>query len=123
MKENSQERKMFYGAKPEIFKLAARLRQNMTSAELKLWEKLKNKQLGVRFKPQHPIGDFIVDFYCHKVKLVIEIDGEIHKYQKEHDSGRTYEIENYGITILRFTNDEIESNIENVLSLINTHIV
>ncbi len=86
---------MFYGAKPSIFKNAEKLRKNMTSAETKLWNSLSNKQLsGFRFKNQHPIHAFIVDFYCHKAKLVIEIDGEVHDgiEQADYDIGRTHEI-------------------------------
>ena len=75
---------------------------------------------GIRFRRQHPISKFIVDFYCHKAKLVIEIDGEIHhqKHQAEIDEGRTYELENLDLKIIRFTNDEVIFNIEKVLSKI-----
>ncbi|GAB4246991.1 MAG: hypothetical protein Tsb0034_26070 [Ekhidna sp.] len=70
---------MFYGATPSIFEKAKMLRQNMTRQELILWKELSaNKLLGLRFKAQHPIGNFIADFYCHKLKLVIEIDGDSH---------------------------------------------
>mgnify|MGYP006298791947 CR=1 FL=1 len=89
MKKRSVERSMFYNARPEIFQRAKMLRKNMTVTEKLLWEKLRNKQLGVRFKPQHPIGRFIVDFYCHQSKLVVEVDGEIHDQQKEYDIGNS----------------------------------
>jgi very-short-patch-repair endonuclease len=70
---------MFYGATPEIFRKAKNLRNNLTFHEKKLWEELRgNKLHGLRFKSQHPIDQFIVDFYCHKLKLVIEIDGNSH---------------------------------------------
>jgi very-short-patch-repair endonuclease len=73
------ERNMFYRARKSIFLKAVELRNNPTKAEIILWEQLKNKDLfGVRFKRQHPIDIFIADFYCHKYKLVIEVDGEIH---------------------------------------------
>ncbi len=83
---------MFYNAKPHIFEKAKMLRKYMTNSELILWERLKGKQLlGFRFRPQHPIDIFIADFYCHPLKLVIEVDGGIHKTadQREYDIGRT----------------------------------
>jgi very-short-patch-repair endonuclease len=78
MSENS-ELPMFFGASPYIFSNAKRLRSYMTPAEFKVWNFLKSKNvLGVRFRPQHPLGIYIADFYCNKISLVIEIDGEIH---------------------------------------------
>jgi len=72
--------------------------------------------LKVRFKRQHPIDIFIVDFYCHQFKLAIEVDGEIHliKEVREHDAGRQHDIEKLGIKILRFTNKEIMEDLETV---------
>ncbi len=108
---------MFYDAKPHIFEKAKMLRENMTEAEQKLWEHLKGKKMmGLRFRPQHPIDIFIADFYCHPLKLVIEIDGGIHKSQdqKEYDIGREAELERWGINVIRFTNEEIENSIEHV---------
>jgi len=108
---------MFYGAKKNIFLRAIDLRNNMTKAEKILWEELKKKEIfKARWKRQHPIDIFIVDFYCHKFKLAIEVDGEIHLNEEiqEHDDGREYEIEKYGIKILRFTNKEIFEDIESV---------
>jgi len=113
---------MFYNAKPNIFEKAKNLRNNMTFAELKLWELLRNKQvLNLRFRAQHPIDIFIADFYCHSLKLIIEVDGGIHQTpeQKEYDIGREAEINHWGIKIIRFTNDEIEKNIDQVLNSIN----
>ena len=72
---------MFYGAKRNIFQRAKELRKNMTVTEQLLWRRLNKKQLGVRFKRQHPIDIFIADFYCHQYKLVVEVDGEYHKEQ------------------------------------------
>ena len=109
---------MFYNAKPHIFEKAKMLRKNMTKAEEILWNQLRRKKLlGLRFRPQHPIDIFIADFYCHPVKLVIEVDGGIHKSseQKEYDLGREGELENWGIRVIRFTNGEIENNIKQVL--------
>lgn len=108
---------MFYGAKPEIFERAKSLRQNMTDAENKLWELLKGKKiLGLRFRPQHPIDIFIADFYCHPIRLVIEVDGEIHNQsdKRAYDIGRSGELENWGIKVIRFTNKQIEQDIKTV---------
>lgn len=96
---------MFYGAKRTIFQNACELRKSMTQAEEVLWRRLNKNQLGVRFKAQHPIDIFIVDFYCHKHRLVVEVDGEIHLSQKEYDEGRTAELERFDLKIIRFTNE------------------
>ena len=109
---------MFYNAKPLIFERAKQLRSNMTPAEQIVWECLRGKKiLGLRFRPQHPLDLFIADFYCHPLKLVIEIDGGIHKSkdQKEYDIGREAELERWEIKIVRFTNEEVESDIEFII--------
>jgi len=108
---------MFYNARPIIFERAKAMRENMTQAEKAVWELLKLKiMLGLRFKPQHPIDIFIADFYCHPLKLVIEIEGGIHKSvdQREYDIGREAELEHWGIKVIRFTNEEIENDINHV---------
>ena len=122
MKKRTIERTMFYNASPLIFSRAEELRNNMTPEEMKLWGYLKKSQLGVRFKAQHPIERFIADFYCHKFKLVIEIDGKIHNLQKEYDIGRNVEMEKYGITVIRFSNEDVNNNIEKVVSTIIDYI-
>ena len=108
---------LFYNAKPHIFEKARQLRKNMTDAESKLWDFLKkNKVFNLHFRSQHPIDIFIADFYCHRLKLVIEIDGGIHinDEQKKYDIGRTGELNNWGIDVIRFTNDQIENEFEYV---------
>ncbi|MFC2101962.1 endonuclease domain-containing protein [Bacteroidota bacterium] len=115
------DRSMFYNASPEIFKRAKELRGNMTAAERLLWSEISNGKIdGYRFKSQHPIDRFIVDFYCHKARLVIEIDGEVHheEEQFERDEGRTAELQEFGLGVLRFTNQEVLEDIENVLKII-----
>ena len=105
---------MFYNARPHIFEKAKILRDHMTDAELKLWDILRNKQLlNYRFRPQHPIDIFIADFYCHSLKLVIEVDGGIHntKDQREYDIGREAELLNWGIQVIRFTNEEVKNDV------------
>jgi very-short-patch-repair endonuclease len=113
---------MFFGAHRAIFQNACELRKDMTLAEKALWERLKSNQLGVRFKAQHPIDIFIVDFYCHKYKLVVEVDGEIHLSQKEYDEGRTAELERFGLTLIRFTNEEVLDDVERVVGEIKKYI-
>jgi very-short-patch-repair endonuclease len=93
----------------------------MTSAEKILWNELRKKEIfKARFKSQHPIGIFIADFYCHKYKLVIEVDGEIHMNEDvmEDEDGRSHDIEELGIKILRFTNKEIIENTDLVIKRI-----
>ncbi|WP_421872585.1 endonuclease domain-containing protein [Marinoscillum sp.] len=122
-KQLTDHRNMFYGASPLIFERAKALRKNLTFSERKLWQELRsNKILGLRFKSQHPIGEFIADFYCHKLKLVIEVDGAIHlsKDQGEYDQGRTYELNQLGIKILRIKNEEIEKDLSQVVNRIKT---
>ena len=118
MRSRVIERNMFYGASRNTFEKAHGLRKNMTNAELLLWNKLKNRELfAVKFRRQHPIDIFVVDFYCHELKLAIEIDGGIHliKEVSEYDDGRTHDIENFGIKIIRFSNDQVNNDIDNVL--------
>jgi very-short-patch-repair endonuclease len=117
MKKRMIERHMFYGASKKIFLRAIELRNNPTKAEDILWEELKNRKVfKARWKRQHPVDIFVVDFYCHKYKLVIEVDGEIHLKEEilEHDEGRSHDIEKLGIKIIRFTNKEVTENIESV---------
>jgi very-short-patch-repair endonuclease len=114
-----------FGATPEIFDRAQQLRKEITDGETKLWQKLRNHKFeGLKFRRQHPIGRFIVDFYCHEKLLVVEVDGSIHDLAevKERDEGREEELKNFGLSIIRFTNDEIEKNIEDVLSKLKMKI-
>ncbi|MDA3928353.1 MAG: DUF559 domain-containing protein [Prolixibacteraceae bacterium] len=121
---NELDKTMYFGAKPEILEKAKTLRKNMTNAEEILWNCIKNKQvLNTRFRRQHPIDIFIADFYCHTARLVIELDGEIHKSQLEYDEGRTAEMERFDIEVIRFKNEEVENNIENVLKCIEETIM
>jgi cyclase len=105
-----------------IFERAKRLRNHVTHAEIILWNYLKNNQSGYRFRRQHPVRNYIVDFYCHKLKLVIEADGSIHnsKEAKRADEERQKDLETEGIKVIRFTNDEIIKNIESVMERINS---
>ena len=112
---------LFYGASPEIHRRAKELRRTLTTAETKLWELLKNKNLtSLKFRRQHPIGSYIADFYCHSLRLVIELDGDVHDTldQKEYDKGREFELRNLGLRIIRFQNDEVLSDMDQVRKVI-----
>ena len=90
-------------------------RKNMTVPENKIWYKiLSRKQTGYKFLRQHPIGQFITDFYCRKLKLVIEIDGDSHSNMKVYDYHRTSFLKSRGLKVIRFTNRDILYNLEGV---------
>lgn len=93
------------------------LRLEETKAEKMLWKELRNSGLGVKWRRQHPIDMFIVDFYAPKIKLAIELDGSGHniKENKEYDQDRTFCLESKYIKVLRFWNSEVEKNLEEVL--------
>jgi very-short-patch-repair endonuclease len=101
--------KMFESCSHLVFELAKELRRNMTEAEHKLWLHLKQGVGGLKFRRQHVLKNYIADFYCHKIKLVIEADGSIHKKPdvKEYDVIREQNLKEWGYEIVRFTNDEI----------------
>jgi len=88
------------------------LRKRMTPQEIILWSRLKRGQLGCKFRRQHSIGNYIVDFYCPEKKLIVEIDGWQHRENGEYDAERTKFFESLGFSVLRFWNDEINKNIE-----------
>ena len=98
------------------------LRSTLTPEEAILWNVLKDKNLGQKFRRQHSIGNFIADFYCPKKKLAIELDGSQHLDAKEKDSERADYFNSLGIKVLRFWNSEINSNIENVIKRIRKEL-
>ncbi len=103
----------------ELLERARELRKRQTAAEVVLWECLRAKRLmGAKFRRQHNIGRFIADFYCHEARLVVEADGKIHDSQIEQDADRNEWMESQGLTVLRFTNDQIMDDLEVVLSSI-----
>ncbi len=103
----------------ELLKRAKEMRANPTKAEALLWEKLKTKKLGHKFRQQHPIDNYIVDFVCLSKKLIIEVDGDIHKFQKEEDQERQLLLEEKkGYTFLRFTNNEVLNDTNKVVAKI-----
>jgi very-short-patch-repair endonuclease len=99
-----------------IQRRAKELRREQTPAEQKLWAKLRGKQLlGFKFRRQHPIDRFIVDFCCTRPKLVVEIDGDSHTSQAEYDDSRTAHLEELGYTVIRFTNRQVYRQLDVVL--------
>jgi very-short-patch-repair endonuclease len=119
------EKNMFFGAKAELFSLALQMRKNPTEAERVMWKLLRKfRQSGFPFRRQHPIEFYIADFYCHNLRLVIEVDGEIHteKEIQSHDEGRVGELERFGIKVLRFTNNQILHDSDLVVEKINANI-
>ena len=91
----------------EKLQRAKELRREMTLAEKILWQEVRAKKLGVRFRRQQVIQGFIVDFYCHKSALVVEVDGDIHDLQQEEDARREKALSALGLRIVRFRNDEV----------------
>ena len=116
---------MFEGASHLIFENAKHLRKTMTDAETVLWMYLKEGINGFKIRRQHPIGLYIADFYCHKVKLIIEVDGTIHDNLevKETDDARQKELERWGYIIIRFTNQQVMEKAEEVIKIITEKIL
>lgn len=100
------------------------LRKNPTLTEEKLWWYLRNKRLGVRFRRQHSIGGYILDFYCKEKRLIIEIDGGIHKKRenREYDEVRDKYFSELDYKTLRFMNEEVEDDVKKVIEMIKSHI-
>ena len=112
---------VFYN--PKLKERARELRNNPTPMEKQLWIYLKGKQLeGFDFHRQKPINNFIIDFYCSELKLAIEVDGSIHIGREQEDKERQEIIEHFGISFLRFTNDQVKNNIEVVIQTIKIWI-
>ncbi|HEV8578726.1 MAG TPA: endonuclease domain-containing protein [Thermoanaerobaculia bacterium] len=104
---------------------AKRLRQESTTAEEALWERLRDRKfLGLKFRRQVPIGPYIADFYCHERKLILELDGGVHEEerQKAHDENRDANLSALGIKILRFTNEELLQDLDSFLERVRGHL-
>ena len=96
--------------------IARTLRNNMTLAEILLWQQLKKKQLlGYDFHRQKPIDEFVVDFYCPRLKLVLEIDGDSHEGKEEADRIRQERLESLGLIVLRFWDSDVKSNVDGIV--------
>ena len=114
-----------YGIRP-LRAIARRLRKRPTGSEARLWQALRNRQLdGLKFLRQHPIGVSIVDFYCHEKRLVVEVDGGMHKALDVHERDRMRQelIEQHGLQVLRCSDADVEQNLKAVLDRIRTATV
>ena len=109
---------MHFGARPGVFRQAQILRNNPTRAEGVLWEQLRKNYLKFRFRRQHPIWEYVVDFYCHPLRLIVEVDGGIHENQEIQlkDKERTQHLIGFGLHILRFTNEQVLFDLDSVMS-------
>ena len=103
---------------PQTKRRAIELRRELTHAEHSLWARLRNDQLGVSFRRQHAIGNYIPDFCSPKARLIIEIDGSQHLAQREYDEERTKYFESIGYRVLRFWNNDVMNDIESVIRAI-----
>ncbi len=103
--------------------LAREMRVTPTAAEDALWQHLRDRRLAsMKFRRQHAIERFVVDFYCSEARIVIEVDGDIHNHTHEQDRTRQDFLEQQGLRVLRFTNDEVRNNIHEVLRMIESHV-
>lgn len=124
--DNNYKKPRWLTANKEFYKnyknVREKLKENMTLAEVKLWEHLKNKKLGVKFRRQHVIENYIPDFVALTIKLIIEVDGGIHLKLKKKDEARTEWLEYLGYSVIRFKNEEVENDIEKVVKIIKKRI-
>ena len=116
--------KIHYKKHLKVF--AKELRNNSTKSEIKLWKYLKGKQMmGYDFHRQRPIDEYIADFFCHKLKLVIELDGFTHRFEEvtQRDVKKENKLSEFGITVLRFSDDQVINDIYNVLKVIENYFI
>ena len=116
---------MNYSNHPVTKEYRRLLRRTETPCEMQLWKRLKGKQLdGYRFRQQHGFGPYVLDFYCPSLRLCIELDGEVHDSEevRQKDADRTLFLKENKIKVLRFRNEEVETDIEDVLKRIRLFI-
>jgi very-short-patch-repair endonuclease len=126
MSKTYTELDLWKGSKASTFRNAKYLRQNTTETEETLWKFLRNRNLLRRkFRRQHPLGSFVADFYCHECRLVVEVDGGYHNLvdQQAYDKWRTEELAQMGISVIRFTNEQVQNSLREVLTEIKGHLV
>jgi len=110
---------------PKLKEFARQLRNNSTRSEIKLWKYLKGRQMcGYDFHRQKPLLNFIADFYCYELKLVIELDGYTHQFEEVliRDAIKENELIKVGLSVLRFNDDEVHNEIDNVLLVIDAYV-
>ena len=101
---------------PRLKQIARKLRNEMTLSEILLWKQIKGKQLlGYDFHRQKPINEYVVDFYCPRLKLVLEIDGDSHEGKEEADKIRQEKLESLGLTVMRFWDWDVKSNVDGIV--------
>ncbi|MBT9310657.1 endonuclease domain-containing protein [Leptothoe kymatousa] len=104
---------------PILLQFARELRKRQTPTEQILWECLRARRLnGYKFRRQHNLGRFIADFYCHGARLVVEVDGPYHDFQREKDAARDEWMRSVGLRVLRVRNRQVREDLEGVLVLI-----
>ena len=121
MSKTSDPDDKIHNVHPAILARARELRHPLTPAEQKLWQRVRNNQLGPKIRRQHPIWRFIADFYCAPAKLVIEVDGDTHAVsdQAEYDLARTAWLEARGYHVVRFDNGDVHNHLDDMLNSIN----
>ena len=105
-------------ASSELIERCREFRKNPTEAEAMLWENLRRKQIkGLKIRRQHPLGGFILDFYCIEARLGVELDGSVHSKQSqaEYDIARSLELSDHDVKIIRFWNSEVIKDVETVV--------
>ena len=115
---------MHHGAYGNLFSHARTLRNQLTLAEKILWEELRGNQVGVKFRRQHPLLKFIVDFYSHQVKLIIEVDGSSHEdlIRQQEDQEKDFNLRTADFHVIRFTNEQVINYTDLVVWIIRTFI-
>jgi very-short-patch-repair endonuclease len=106
----------------ELQAAARAMRRQPTMAEDRLWQALRGGELGVRFRRQHPVGHFILDFWCPVARLVVEVDGDVHDTQAERDAARTEVLESFNCHVIRFRNEEVLHDLSAVLTRIRAEV-
>ncbi len=107
---------------PKLKQFARDLRNNSTLSEILLWRQIKGQALKHEFHRQIPIDEFIVDFYCHELKLAIEIDGDSHNDKYNYDMNRQTKLQDLGVKFIRFSDADVKKNMTGVLSALKNKI-
>jgi very-short-patch-repair endonuclease len=119
MNPEERTRPRIRGVSREVQQVAKQMRRDMTPAERVLWLALRGGKLrGLRWRAQHPVGQFVLDFYCPACRLAVELDGAHHNAQQEQDAARTTFLQAYGCRVLRFPNAQVLANLDSVLQAI-----
>lgn len=124
MAESYRGRERIRGVAPSTKRAAMKLRKEMTPAEVILWKALRARRFsGYKFRRQHPVGRFILDFYCAECHLAVEVDGDSHLQQLAYDKYREEHLAMYGYRVLRFRNDEVLTDLTFVLTSIEQAVL